>query len=115
MRLLLFALFIAAFTSQAVLVFAYWVRGMNPNALLTWSALALTGVCVLVMGILAAATQDRSARWLSVGLIGVVALAFSALTIISIGILIAPFALALTIISCVMLILGRRSGSWERQ
>ena len=115
MRLSLFILFIAAFTSQAVLIYAYWVIGMLPNTHLDWAALSLTGVCVTIMAALAIATQNVGTRWLSAGLIGGVALAFSALTIISIGILIAPFALALIVISCVMLILNRRAGAGQEQ
>ncbi len=115
MRLLdplsLLVLFIVAFAALAVLIYAYWIVDMNHNELLTWSMLALTGVCVALMAVLAVATQDMGTRWLSAGLIGVVALAFSALTIVSIGILIAPFALALTIISCFMLIRGRLSSA----
>jgi hypothetical protein len=64
---------------------------------------------------LAIATRDMSARWMSAGLIGVVGLAFGALTIISIGILIAPLALVLTITSCVILIRDRRSKFGESQ
>ncbi len=115
MRLSLFILFIAAFASQAVLIYAYWVVGMHPNSNLNWAALSLTGVCVMLMVAMAVATQNASTRWLSAGLVGGVALAFSALTIISIGILIAPFALALIVVSCVMLILNRRAGSGQEQ
>lgn len=115
MRLSLFILFIAAFASQAVLIHAYWVIGTYPNPYLDWVALSLSGVCVMVMAAMAIATQNPSTRWLSVGLIGGVALAFSALTIISIGILIAPFALALIVISCVMLILNKQAGSGQEQ
>ncbi len=111
-RLSLLVLFIVAFAALAVLIYdAYWIVNMNPNDLLSWSMLALTGVCVALMAVLAVATKDMVTRWLSAGLIGVAALAFSALTIISIGILIAPFALALTIISCFMLIRGRISSA----
>lgn len=111
MRLLLFILFIAAFAPQVFLIYdAYWTMGMNPNDFLIWSALSLSGVCVTLMVALAIATQNKGTRWLSVGLIGGVALAFSALTIISIGLLTAPLALALIVISCVMLILNRRAG-----
>ena len=98
MRLSLFILFILAFAQQATLIFAYWIVGTQPNAYLTWPALAI-------------ATQNPGTRWLSVALIGVVALAFSALTIISIGLLIAPLALALIVVSVVMLIRNRRPAS----
>ncbi len=103
-RLPLLALFIVAFAALAVLLYAYWIVDITPNDVLNWSMLGLTGVCVAVMVVLAVATRDTVTRWLSAGLIGVVGLEFSALTIISIGIAIAPFALALTIISCFMLI-----------
>ncbi len=109
-RLSLLVLFTVAFAAQAILVWAYLIVDMNANgSFLTWSMLTLTGVCVALMAVIAVATQDMGTRWLSAGLIGVVALAFSALTIVSIGLLIAPFALALTIISCFMLIRGRLS------
>ena len=103
-RLSSLSLFMVAFTALAVLIYAYWIADIIPNDVLNWSMLGLTGVCVAVMVVLAVATRDMVARWLSAGLIGIVALEFSALTIISIGIAIAPFALALTIISCFMLI-----------
>ena len=103
-RLFPLTLFIVAFAALAVLIYAHWIVDITPNDILTWSMLGLTGVCVAVMVVLAVATKDMVTRWLSAGLIGVVALEFSALTIISIGILIAPFALALTVISCFMLI-----------
>ena len=109
MRVSLFILFILAFALQAALIWAYWIVVAEPNNFLTWAALAQTCVCVVVMAGLAILTQDIIARWLSVGLIGAAALAFSALTIISIGILIAPFALALIVASIVMLIRNRRS------
>ena len=99
-RMSLLTLFIVAFAALAVLVYAYWIVDITPNDVLNWSMLGLTGVCVAVMVVLAVATRDTVTRWLSPGLIGVVGLEFSALTIVSIGILIAPFALALTIISC---------------
>ena len=103
-RMFLLTLFIVAFAALAVLLYAYWIVDITPNDVLNWSMLGLTGLCVAVMVVLAVATRDTVTRWLSAGLIGVVGLEFSALTIISIGILIAPFALALTIISCFMLI-----------
>ena len=103
-RMSLLTLFIVAFAALAVLIYAYWIVDITPNDVLNWSMLGLTGVCVAVMVVLAVATRDMVTRWLSAGLIGVVGLEFSALTIISIGILIAPFALALTAISCFMLI-----------
>ena len=103
-RMFLLTLFIVAFAALAVLLYAYWIVDITPNDVLNWSMLGLTGVSVAVKVVLAVATRDTVTRWLSAGLIGVVGLEFSALTIISIGILIAPFALALTIISCFMLI-----------
>ncbi len=109
MRLLLFVLFIMAFASQAALIYAYYIVGMNPNNHQDWAALSLSGVCVAIMVALAIATQNPGTRWLFVGLIGMVALAFSALTIISIGLLIAPLALALIVVSAVMLIRNRRA------
>ena len=109
MRLPLFALFIAASTSQAVLIGAYWVMGMRPNPYLTWSALALTGICVALMFTIAIATQDVKTRWLSIGLTGVVTLAFSALTIPSWGLLTGPVAVALVVVSIIMLLRNRRS------
>ena len=103
-RMSLLTLFIVAFAALAVLLCAYWIVDITPNDVLNWSMLGLTGVCVAVMVVLAVATRDTVTRWLSPGLIGVVGLEFSALTIVGIGILIAPFALALTIISCFVLI-----------
>ncbi|MCY4653663.1 MAG: hypothetical protein OXC95_10930 [Dehalococcoidia bacterium] len=112
MRLLLFILFILAFVPQVVLIWdAYWIADMKPDSLLTWIALVQTGVCVVIMAGLAMLTQDIIARWLSVGLIGVVALAFSALTIVSLGLLIGPIALALIVLSLVMLIRNRHSAA----
>ena len=108
-------LFIVALASQAILIFAYWIEGMSNNNRLNWSALALSGVCVILMVALAIATRDMSARWMSAALIGVVGLAFGALTIISIGLLIAPLALVLTITSCVMFIRSRRHKFRESQ
>ena len=105
-RLSLLTLFIVAFTALAVLIYAYWIEDITPNDVLNWSMLGLTGVCVAGMVVMAVATKDMLTRWMSAGLVGVVGLEFSALTIVSIGILIAPFALALTIISCFMLIRG---------
>lgn len=111
-RLSLLILFITAFAALGVLIYAYWIVHINRNDdFLTWSMLALTGVCVAAMVVLAVATKDMVTRWLSVGLIGVVGFEFSALSIASIGILIAPFALVLTIISCFMLIRGRLSSA----
>ena len=108
-RLSLFILFIAAFAPQVVLIYdAYWIMSM-PNPYLVWSALALSCVCVALMVALALATQNPGTRWLSVGLVGIVILAFSALTIISLGLLTAPIALALIIMSIIMLIRNRRS------
>ncbi len=109
MRLSLFILFIAAFASQVVLIYAYWVVDMNPSTHMNWAALSLTGVCVALMA--AIATQNAGTRWLSVGLIGVVTLAFSALTIVSFGLLTGPIALALIVVSIVMLIRNRHSPS----
>ena len=109
MRLSLFILFIVAFASQASLIYAYWIMDMNPNNRIEWAALSLTGVCVTVMVTLAIATQNPGTRWLSVGLVGIVFLAFSALTIVSLGLLTAPIALALIVTSIVMLIRNRRS------
>ena len=102
-RLSLLILFTLAFVALAVLIYAYFIVDITPKEILSWSMLGLTGVCIVVMVVLAIATRDTVTRWLSAGLIGVVALEFSALAIASIGILIAPFALALTIISCFML------------
>ena len=110
-----FVLFIVAFASQAILIFSYWIADMSNNDLLTWSDLVLSGVSVILMVALAIATRDMSARWMSAGLIGVVGLAFGALTIISIGLLIAPLALVLTITSCIMLIRSRRPKFEESQ
>lgn len=115
MRLSLFILFAVALVSLALLILAYWVVGMRPNPYMTWAPLTITGVCVTIMAALAIATQNPGARWLSVGLVGGVALAFSALTILSIGTLIVPFALALIVISCVMLILNRPAGASQEQ
>ena len=108
-RLSSLVLFLVAFTSQGVLIFAYWIERMRPNPYLTWTALSLSGVCVALMVALAIATRNVGTRWMSAGLIGGMALAFSALTILSIGILIAPFALALIILSVVMLMRNRTS------
>ena len=102
-RLSLLVLFTLAFVALAVLMYAYVIVDITHDDILSWSMLGLTGVCVAVMVVLAIATKDTVTRWLSAGLIGVVALEFSALAIASIGILIAPFALALMIISCFML------------
>ena len=102
-RLSLLILFTLAFVALAVLIYAYFIVDITDNDTLTRSMLGLTGVCIVVMVVLAIATRDMVTRWLSAGLIGLVALEFSALAIASIGILIAPFALALTIISCFML------------
>lgn len=109
MRLLLFILFIAAFASQAVLIWAYYIAGIDPNDRLDWSALALSCVCVALMVALAIGTQNTGTRWLSIGLTGVVALAFAALTIVSLGLLIGPISLALIVLSIVMLIRNRHS------
>ena len=103
-RMSLLILFTLAFVALAVLIYAYFIAGITPSDNLSWSMLGLTGVFVAVMVVLAVATRDMVTRWLSAGLIGVVALEFAWLTIVSIGILIAPFALALLIISCFILI-----------
>ena len=113
MQLSLLLLFIVALASQVVLFFVHWVMVVGPSFVLTWSALAISGVCVSLMGMLAVTTRDGGTRWLSMGLIGVVALAFSTVTIVSIGILTAPFALALVVVSTVMLIRNRRSAPSE--
>ena len=113
MRLSLFILFIAAFASQVALIFAYWVVGMRPSPQQDWAALTLTSICVVVMVALAIATRNAGTRWLSVGLIGVVTLAFSALTIVSLGLLTGPIALALIAASIVMLIRNRHSPSTD--
>ena len=109
MQLSLLLLFIVALASQVVLFFVHWVMVVGPSFVLTWSALAISGVCVSLMGMLAVTARDGGTRWLAMGLIGVVALAFSTVTIVSIGILTAPFALALVVASTVMLIRNRRS------
>lgn len=109
MRLSLFILFIAAFASQVALIYAYWVMDMNPSTYMDWAALSLTGVCVALMAAMAVATQNAGTRWLSVGLIGVITLAFSALTIMSLGLLTGPIALALIVASIVMLMRNRHS------
>ena len=111
MRLSLFILFIAAFASQVALIFAYWVVGMRPSPQQDSAALTLTGICVALMVALAIMSQNMRTRWLSVGLIGVIALAFSALTIVSLGLLTGPIALALIVLSIVMLIRNRHSPS----
>ena len=114
MQLSLLLLFIVALASQVVLFFVHWVMVVGPSFVLTWSALAISGVCVSLMGMLAVTARDGGTRWLSMGLIGVVALAFSTVTIVvSIGILTAPFALALVVASTVMLIRNRRSAPSE--
>ena len=71
-RLSLLILFTLAFVALAVLIYAYSV-GITPNEILSWSMLGLTGVCIVVMVVLAIATRDTVTRWLSAGLIGVVA------------------------------------------
>ena len=111
MRLSLFILFILAFASQAALIYAYWIVGTRPNPYITWPALAISGVCITAMVALAIATENMGTRWLSVGLIGIVMLAFSALTIISLGLLTAPISLALIVVSAIMLIRTRRPAS----
>ena len=113
MQLSLLLLFIVALASQVVLFFVHWVMVVGPSFVLTWSALAISGVCVSLMGMLAVTARDGGTRWLAMGLIGVVALAFSTVTIVSIGILTAPFALALVVASTVMLIRNRRSAPSE--
>ena len=72
-RMSLLTLFIVAFAALAVLLYAYWIVDITPNDVLNWSMLGLTGVCVAVMVVLAVATRDTVTRWLSAGLIGVVA------------------------------------------
>ena len=84
-RLSLSILFTLAFVALAVLIYAYFIVDITPNEILSWSMLGLTGVCIVVMVVLAIATRDMVTRWLSAGLIGVVALEFSALAIASIG------------------------------
>ena len=114
MIMLLSILFIIGLGSQAVL-YAYWIVGMRPNSLLVWAVLTLTGICVALMVVLALKSQNMQARWLSVGLIGVVTLAFSALWIVSLGLLTAPIAFTLIALSIVMLIRNRRAGfSWKQ-
>ena len=113
MRFALLILFIAAFVPQIYLILAYWVMRTSPSSLLMWLALALSGVCVALMIILAVITRDTGSRWLSIGLIGIVALAFSALSIVSIGLLIGPISLAIIVASIVMLIRNRRPASSE--
>gem|GEM_PF-4002742 len=103
-RLSLPILFILAVVALTVLIYAYWIAGIMPSDSLSWSMLGLTGACVAGMVVLAVATKNMVTRWLSAGLIGLVALEFAALAIASIGILIAPLALALIIISCFMLV-----------
>ena len=109
MRLPLFILFIVAFVPQAVLIWAAWIAVGDPDSSLIWAALSLSGVCVALMVALAITTQNPGTRWLSLGLVGLVMLAFSALTIVSLGLLTAPIALALIVLSVVMLIRNRRS------
>ena len=62
MRLSLFILFIVAFVSQAILIYAYWIIGMTPNDHLDWAALSLTSVCVAAMVAMTIATQNPSMR-----------------------------------------------------
>ena len=109
MRLPLLILFIVAFVPQAVLIWSAWIVAVEPNSSLIWAALSLSGMCVMIMAAIAIATQNPSARWLSVGLVGIVLVAFSALTIVSLGLLTSPIALALIVLSIIMLIRNRRS------
>ena len=107
----LFGSFAAAAVSLAVEFYWAWILNASPGVA-GWLLLALTGMAVVLMIVLAIATTDASVRWLAAALIGVVALMFSGLTILSIGILIGPFALALTVASIAMLVrnsLSRRS------
>ena len=98
----LFGSFAAAAVSLAVEFYLAWILNAS-SGVVGWLLLALTGMAVVLMIVLAIATTDASVRWLAAALIGVVALMFSGLTILSIGILIGPFALALTVASIAML------------
>ena len=107
----LFGSFAAAAVSLAVEFYLAWILNAS-SGVVGWLLLALTGMAVVLMIVLAIATTDANVRWLAAALIGVVALMFSGLTILSIGILIGPFALALTVVSIAMLVrnsLNRRS------
>ena len=98
----LFGSFGAAAISLAVEFYLAWILNASPGVV-GWLLLALTGMAVSLMIALAIVTTDANVRWLAGTLIGVVALMFSGLTILSIGILIGPFALALTVASIAML------------
>ena len=98
----LFGSFGAAAVSLAVEFYRAWILNTSPGNV-GWFLLALTGMAVVLMIVLAIVTRDAKVRWLAAALIGIVALMFSGLTILSIGILIGPFALALTVASIAML------------
>ena len=104
----LFGSFGAAAISIAVEFYRAWILNISSGEI-GWFLLGLTGMTVVLMIVLAIATHDANVRWLAATLIGIVALMFSGLTILSIGILIGPFALALTIASIAMLAWNRLS------
>ena len=104
----LFGFFVTASILLAVGFVFYWILRVTLHPLIVWSVLALVGFAVASMLVLAVLAQDASIRWASVGLIGTVALMFSALTILGIGFLVAPFALILMVAATFLLAWNNR-------
>ena len=92
----------AAAVSLAVEFYLSWILDTS-SGVVGWFLLLLPGMAVVLMIVLSIVTHDAKVRWLAAALIGIVAFMFSGLTILSIGILIGPFALVLTIASIAML------------
>ena len=72
-----------------------------------WVWALLTFLIVVLMIVLAYVAQDSTSRWMTLSLLAVVLLMASGLTILSFGILVAPFAIILLVVSLFFLLKSR--------
>lgn len=93
MLVVLFAAGVANLLIAFAIFWAGWL-GIGHNELLSRIFMGTLGVLVAFMVLWAAAVAGKM-RWVAVGLVALLNLGFSALTIVSIGILIAPVGLIL--------------------
>ena len=104
-----FLLFGIAFVlTLAMFVFGWGLLGEYSLPLWVWWVWALLTLFVVVsMVALAVVAQDSTTRWLDLCLLAVVLLMASGLNILSFGVLIAPFGIALLAVSLFFLVKSR--------
>jgi len=71
-----------------------WVPWDDPNHLIVWTLIGGLGVSLALMVLSGLSTRGRR-RWVTFSLVALLMLGFAVLTLFSIGILVAPFGLAL--------------------